>query len=300
MNFFNGLFSNLGVSTGNGVIKSMNEQSDLLIKRSVLEASVFSNVGLKRPNNEDNFLVNQICNKRSEANIHYTSMNIVKDNELAFFGVFDGMGGGENGEIASLFTAQEVCHELINYIPSSIEIDCAVQKSLLLANNKIVDEQTKRPVCGTTATVLCIFENKFKIYHLGDTRAYLLRDQDMFQLTKDQTLAEMKLSLGFYEKDDPLIEKEKHQLTEYVGCDFSKEGLKPVESEWLELQNADRILLCSDGLYDMCPDYMIREVLLKNNQVEGAARELVEVALKNGGSDNVTCLVMEYQKKDTI
>ena len=278
----------------------MNEQSDMLIERCVLKASVFSNVGLKRPNNEDNFLVNQLYNNKSELNIYYTSMNIVKNDELAFFGVFDGMGGGENGEIAALFTAQEVCHKLMNYIPSSVEIDSAVQKSFLLANNKIVDEQIKRPVCGTTATVLCIFENKFKIYHIGDTRAYLLRDKDMFQLTNDQTLAEMKLSLGFYEKDDPLIEKEKHQLTEYVGCDFSKEGLKPVESEWLELQNDDRILLCSDGLYDMCSDNIIREVLLKNKQVEGAARELVEVALKNGGGDNVTCLVVEYQKQDTI
>lgn len=278
----------------------MNEESNLFIKRSVLNASVFSNIGLKRSNNEDNFLVNQVFNKKSEANIYYTSKNIVKNDKLAFFGVFDGMGGGENGEVASLFTAQEVCHGLTNYISSSTGIDGAVQKSFLLANNKIVDEQIKRAVCGTTATLLCVFENKFKIYHLGDTRAYLLRNQDMFQLTTDQTLAEMKLSLGFYEKDDPLIEKEKHQLTEYVGCDFSKEGLKPVESEWLEFQNADRILLCSDGLYDMCPDDMIKEVLLKNNQVEGAAQELVEVALNNGGSDNVTCLVVEYQKKDTI
>ena len=278
----------------------MNEQMDLIVERSILKVSVSSNVGLNRPNNEDNFLVNQIFNKESEANIHYTNMNIIKNDELAFFGVFDGMGAGENGEIASLFAAKEVCHELTNFVSSCFEIDCAVHKSFLLANNKIIAEQIRRPVCGTTATVLCIFDNKFKVYHLGDTRAYLLRNQDMFQLTKDQTLADIKLSLGVYEIDDPLIEKEKHQLTEYVGCDFSKEGLKPVESEWIELQNSDRILLCSDGLYDMCPDNVIREVLLKNEQVECAIHELVEEALKNGGSDNVTCLVVEYKKEDMI
>ncbi len=294
------MISRLRISTCGGIIRLMKEQNDYFIERSVLNASVFSSVGLKRPNNEDNFLMNQMLNKKSEESIHYTSMNIVKNNELAFFGVFDGMGGCANGEIASLFTAQEVCRELMNYIPSRVEIDNAVRKSILLANNKIIDEQMRHSVCGTTATVLCIFENKFKIFHLGDSRAYLLRNQDMFQLTKDQTLAEMKLSLGFYEKDDPLIEKEKHQLTEYVGCDFSKEGLKPVESEWLDLQNTDRILLCSDGLYDMCPDHLIREVLLKNYQAEDATQELVELALKNGGNDNITCLVVKYRGEGKI
>jgi protein phosphatase len=162
------------------------------------------------------------------------------------------------------------------------------------ANSRIIDEHLKYCICGTTGTLLCIFQDKFKIYHMGDSRAYLLRNKDLFLLTKDQTLAEMKMTLGFYKKNDPLIEKEKHQLIEYIGCDWAKEGLKPEESKWEDLEDGDRVLLCSDGLYDMCSDLMISDILVNNNQVEIAVQKLIDTSIKNGGKDNVTCLLVEY------
>lgn len=267
------------------------------ISKATIVTSVYSDVGLKRNNNEDNFLINQISNKDSCNNLYYTDIKMVGKTDLFFCGVFDGMGGGENGEIAAVFATEEISRELSGEFENSKEIDCAVQRGFLSANNRIIDKNLSHKLCGTTATVLCLFHNKFRIYHLGDSRAYLLRDNHLFQLTKDQTLAEMKRSLGFYQSNDLLMEEEKHQLTNYIGADLLKEGLEPTKSEWIDLQNGDKIFMCSDGLYDMCPENIIQEVLKQKCHVEVAVNELVKIALANGGLDNVTCLLAEYVNK---
>lgn len=146
---------------------------------------------------------------------------------------------------------------------------------------------------GTTGTIICTNGVKFKVFHLGDSRAYLFRNGELYQLTKDQTLAAMKVSLGFYEENDPLVEKEKHQLTEYIGCDQTLENLRPLESQWMDLLSGDKLLICSDGLYDMCSNAQIIEIMKNEEQPEKIAQKLLQRALENGGLDNITCLVLE-------
>ena len=88
-------------------------------------------------------------------------------------------------------------------------------------------------------------------------------------------------------------EKEHHQLVEFIGYEDDGNMLIPLESKWNELLEGDKILVCSDGLYDMCSDTVIYETFKKGLQAEELTEEFVKCALEHGGKDNVTALVLE-------
>lgn len=272
-------------------------QEDISVK-FYLHASVFTHVGCKRPNNEDNFLLNQTYNVDSVLEMSETISITNPILKWHCAGVFDGMGGGENGELASRMASEEFqkIAEEMNTETLESDIDNMMRQAFLNANRRIVEEQLFHAMYGTTGTVVCTNGKNFKVFHLGDSRAYLWREETLYQITQDQTLAQLKISAGFYEADDPLVEKEKHQLTEYIGRDMTMEHLAPLESEWLELLPNDKILLCSDGLYDMCSDTEINDIIKKNNSIEEITKQLVTLALEHGGIDNITCLLLEIEK----
>lgn len=255
-----------------------------------------SDVGCARKNNEDNYILanNMNCDSSEHSAITVSNMKLAGVWQLT--GVFDGMGGGELGELASRETARiflkadgelSDCH-------SKTEADSIVRKAFLEANNRIVLLQKEYNIFGTTGTVLCTNGEEFKIYHLGDSRAYLKHADKLIQITEDQTLAQMKKEAGIYREDDPSAEADKHKLTEYIGRDWTKEHIRPVESLWMPVRKKDCILLCSDGLYDMCDEDGISGILRGNASVAEMASELVNAAKANGGEDNITCIVVLF------
>lgn len=258
-----------------------------------LIGAAVSDVGCLRDNNEDNFILgmrmNTDCADFSEAFVENS------EDRWFFAGVFDGMGGGERGEIAAQ-TAAQVFRDAITQITdecSNADVDAILRKAFLCTNNKIIEMQDHR-MYGTTGTVLAISQTSCKVYHLGDSRAYLFKDDQLFPLTRDQTLAQMKIDVGLYMPDDPQAEAEKHKLTEYIGKDQTQKHLRPVESEWIAIEYRDMLLLCSDGLYDMCTDREIMEILRQESDVLKKAEALIRAALDNGGTDNVTCILLAF------
>lgn len=252
---------------------------------------VVSDVGCLRENNEDNFVLGSYWNSVSGPRSEYS----VTQEGWLLAAVFDGMGGGERGEEASRMAAEcflEVARQM-REDPSREEVNQLVRSAFLDANRRIVKLQEQCSVFGTTGTVLCMKDGQFKLYHLGDSRAYLLSAGKLTQLTRDQTLAQMKIDVGLYDITDPRAETEKHQLTEYIGCDSGCTSLRPVESEWQPLKTGDALLLCSDGLYDMCPDKMLPGILRDSRSREEAVRNLVEAAKDAGGEDNITCILIQ-------
>lgn len=127
--------------------------------------------------------------------------------------------------------------------------------------------------CGTTGTVLVTDGNRFRIFHRGDSRVYVMRDRKLYVLSKDHTLAQLKLDVGIYHSAEEIPERENHQLTEFIGMEYESEEV-PFESGWIEWKENDRILLCSDGLYDMCTSEMILKCLAGNESVEETAHRL--------------------------
>lgn len=247
-----------------------------------------SHTGHVRKENEDSFLLNGLVNKTS-----FRRAREPGHHPWRIAGVFDGMGGGERGREASGIAAREL-QKLwaAQPEPDPGKIDILVRQSFRQANNRILSLPTQSGVCGTTGTVFCTDGTHYKLYHLGDSRAYLLRDGALLQLTRDQTLAQMKLELGLYAEASPQAIVDSHKLTEYIGRDWTGENLIPIESDWLAALPGDRFLLCSDGLYDMVSREGIQNLLQTAADPKEAAHALVDEALRQGGADNITCVVI--------
>lgn len=255
-----------------------------------------SDIGCLRPNNEDNFILgnnfNESSSDHSEASAAFAEMT----GRWHIAGVFDGMGGGEAGEEASR-SAVEVFRQGMDYLKSArskSEVDDFIRRSFLKANNQIVRLHNFSGVFGTTGTVMCANGEVFKIYHLGDSRAYLFRGNTLFQITRDQTLAQVWIDAGLHSKNEPCIEAGRHKLMNYIGRDWTEKNLRPAESLWLPLMTGDTILLCTDGLHNSCTDEKIAQILKETSSPREKASQLVCAALTNGGKDNITCISMSF------
>lgn len=258
--------------------------------------SVISDIGCIRLTNEDNYTIcthmNGDLKEHSKASVYFPKAF----RAWRFAGVFDGMGGGEMGELAAHDSAEIFLKALCGIekgLPKS-EVDSIVRRTFLKANNRIRDLQQKYNMFGTTGTIVGSDGFCFKIYHLGDSRAYLFRGNDLFRITKDQTLAQLKIDSGIYGSDDLAVDADRHKLTEYIGRDWTRENLRPVESPWFSIQPNDSILICTDGLYGMCPDEEIAEILRKDVDIEEKCTMLVNRAYEHGGEDNITSMLILF------
>lgn len=255
-----------------------------------------SDRGLRRENNEDNYIldgrINPSCAQSSQAATD--AGDAVRRWHIA--GVFDGMGGGEAGELAALYCAQAFKKGFAHMDETSAkeQVDFWMRASFQEANNAIVELQRECRVLGSTATVMCTDGAVFKIYHLGDSRAYLARENALLQLTSDQTLAQMKLDTGLCRPDDPSLRADSHKLTEYVGRDRTMQRLLPAESLWIPVQPGDGILLCSDGLYGMCGDEVLADLFLAERDCSQRAEALLRRGVAMGGTDNITCVTASF------
>lgn len=263
-----------------------------------LSGHVISNVGVKKFANEDNYLINYLMNGTSRSISESEWKEERKRKYLYYAAVFDGMGGGAGGQWASHVAAEEF-RKVLDKVPEGMPraiIDKLANRAFSYTNRRIVEERKLHPILGTTATLLCVQGNRAKFFHIGDSRAYLFRQDEFSLLTRDQTLAEMKIQAGIYTADSPEAEKDKNLLTEYVGADETMTSLRPLESEWISLNPADKLLLCSDGLTHFCPDEEIKNVLQGDASPEELADRLVCTALEKGGKDNITCLVISVEE----
>lgn len=264
---------------------------------SALVGAVASDVGLLRENNEDNYLLGRKWNanfadRRAES--YAVALPVRKWQCMA---VFDGMGGGENGELASACAAEtfRLTMTELAATESPEVVRALARKAFFEANRRIVAGDGKHPILGTTATVLLTDGERFQFFHIGDSRGYLLRKNRLIRITQDQTLAALKIQGGFYTADHPDARKDQHKLTQFLGCDPQSDKLEPEESGWITLDPGDVFLLCSDGLYDMCAEQHIQTILSQPKSPVELSAELVQAALQAGGRDNVTCLVAKIR-----
>ncbi len=254
---------------------------------------VISNKGKVRENNEDNYLLGRCLNAESlnESEAYFTQ----ETGKWTCAGVFDGMGGEAGGEIASNIVSHVFQENTMDFAGMDREnISPVIEKIFTMANQAVVEERKSRSTCGTTGTVLVTDGNVFRVFHRGDSRVYFKRDKDLYILSKDHTLAQLKLDVGIYHSTEEVPERENHQLTEFIGMDYAGKSI-PFESGWIEWKENDRILLCSDGLYDMCDSDSIANSLAKKSSVEDIVHELFENAMNAGGKDNITIIVLEIK-----
>ncbi|RYY52776.1 MAG: Stp1/IreP family PP2C-type Ser/Thr phosphatase [Chitinophagaceae bacterium] len=244
-----------------------------------LNVVVLSDLGMIRTNNED---LGLFVRNASEEIIRRKGYLLV---------VADGMGGHQAGEVASRIAAETVSgeyfHTGINDIPKSME------KAFRVANEKIFSMASSDAACrgmGTTCTAVAIVGGQVFFGHAGDSRAYHIRSGQVTQVTQDHTYVQELVSLGEITAEEASRHPKRNILTNAMGTKPSLRvdtGLDP-----LDFGFDDRILLCSDGLYDYIGDHELGEIL-QGHTLQDAAEKMVAEAKRRGGHDNITVVIAE-------
>jgi PPM family protein phosphatase len=201
------------------------------------------------------------------------------------FAVADGMGGHLAGDVAS----QMAIEQLVAEYRASDSISGAVRH----ANRAIFRAAQSDPELsgmGTTITAMIAGEDSAQIVHVGDSRAYLLRNGDLSRITQDHTVVGRLVQQGRIAPEDADRHPQRSYLERALGVDPDVE----VDVYVLDTSAGDRILLCSDGLFGMIDDDVILAVLDREKDPQRAAERLCEEAVEAGGADNVTTVVIDY------
>jgi PPM family protein phosphatase len=199
--------------------------------------------------------------------------------------VADGMGGHAAGEVASALAA-DVVRRL--YYGLDGPIPQVLANAFAAANRAIIEYAQEHPECrgmGTTCTVLAFRDSQAWLAHIGDSRAYLLRDRHLIQLSEDQTLVAKLVSEGTLTQQEADHSPMHNVILQALG---TTANIKPmIGAKGLPLQSGDVLILCSDGVSNMVPDDKIAEVASRLPPQE-ACDALIEAALAAGGHDNAS------------
>ncbi len=208
--------------------------------------------------------------------------------------IADGMGGAAAGEIAS----SETLH-VIRQLDRDLDVDAidALDRAVNDANQRLADIIARDPAVegmGTTLDALLWDGEKFAFAHIGDSRVYRLRGNDLQQISTDHTFVQSLIDEGRISKAEARTHPHRSLiLRAMLGRDDNGADLS-----WVQPVLGDRYLLCSDGLSDMVEDPAIARALGAET-IDMAATELVRLALEGGGVDNVTVVIAEFVEKNT-
>ena len=231
-----------------------------------------TDIGLKRNSNQDNYLIQQ---------------------DLNLFAVADGMGGHQEGDLASKMALQVIEKAFKKKQPQNLsEVPKKLIHSIEKANQCIFNKSflDKRELgMGTTLVLAYFFENHLFIANIGDSRLYLMQRGFLWQITEDHSLLNEQMKLGLIKEKDIKHFKYKNIIVRCLGiekevqCDIYKR----------EIKSGDRFLLCSDGLSNMLSDKEMLEVL-SIKEIKKALAQCINFAKKNGGDDNITGILIDF------
>ena len=219
--------------------------------------------------------------------------------EAGVFVVADGMGGHAAGEVASAIASELIGARMccLGDGQGPDEVRSLFVQAFLDAGSEIIrqaHEDSTRVGMGTTATVLVLRpDDNYIVGHIGDSRAYLLRDSSFARITTDHSWVEEQVERGVISRDQAFRHPQSNIITRALGTE-------PVPDPDLyvgEIQSADRFLLCSDGLSDMVSEDRIALILGGFDDPEATASRLVSEANLAGGTDNVTALVVHIHDR---
>lgn len=256
-----------------------------------VKVSVSSSVGCVREHNEDNFYADDF-GMRLEEEDAFTGELDMRCRRI--FAVCDGMGGEDFGEDAS-----EISAGVIEFYKGKLrdaapdELLDVVNAYALKANDEIWEMVRRQQgyQSGSTMAMAMVDKENVNVFNIGDSRVYFYKDKKLEQVTEDQTLAMKKLKENIYTEEQARNSPDCHRITNFLGIDPDGYGPQAVHTGTYPTETM-MILICSDGLTDMCCDEEIADILSK--KMENHADALVDRALENGGVDNVTCVVISF------
>ena len=235
-----------------------------------------TNVGKKRSSNQDS--VGLYINK----------------NKIALAIVADGMGGHQAGDVASQLT--------VNQLGTAWEqTDLAIESEVIswlnveiqALNHRIYEEGVQFPErsgMGTTIVAAVVIDKRVILANVGDSRSYLIRDEQIVQVTEDHSLVNELVKTGEISKEQAQSHPRKNMLTRSLGLPTEVE----IDIIKVDLMLNDYIILCSDGLTNMVPDERMLRVVISEMDLKKKVMTLIEIANEAGGKDNITVLLMDF------
>ena len=228
-----------------------------------------TDVGIQRSHNEDAILV---------------------DGERGVFVICDGMGGHASGAVASELAVATIARALTTASPGGDE---PLVHAILAANQAVYDRSALDAEChgmGTTVVGIRFDGDNVHICHVGDSRIYLLRGGELFQVTRDHSL------INLYADHPDLIGKLGPAHSNIIVRAVGLRELVEVDHNIVALEDGDLFLLCSDGLVDMAEDWMVREMLTAGESLDETAATLIRAANNHGGADNVSVILARAER----
>lgn len=219
--------------------------------------------------------------------------------ELGFFAVADGMGGHDRGEVASRRVAQQLAAAVLDRVFKRVVLtgrsgneawmERTLRDCVLAANTELLAAQrTSRSDMGTTLTAALIIDGRAAVANVGDSRTYLWRDDALGQITRDHSLVASLVAAGALEPEAVYTHEQKAMIYRSVG---EADDLT-VDTFSLDLRPDDRLLLCSDGLWEMVRDDGLAAALRAAADPQVVCDRLLDEANQAGGQDNVSVLVI--------
>lgn len=258
---------------------------------SDVQVSVFArtDVGMHRSGNEDSFLVADLTAGKIGLGPDVSTHQLGERGSLMI--VSDGMGGAAAGEIASEM-AVTTLRESLAAMTSETEISEQLKSSAEVANEKIWNHSQENPELsgmGATLTAVLVQGTTAYIAQVGDSRAYLIRRQQIKQLTKDQSLAQMLVDSGAI-KPDQMDSVPQNVIMQAMG---TQPAVK-VAMTAVQLFRNDCLVICSDGLSNKIPPNELREMIQGIDDLTAACSLLIEKANERGGEDNITVIIARF------
>jgi protein phosphatase len=271
-----------------------------------VEIAASSHVGLVRSNNEDHYLAVRFKRSLETLFTNVTDGCIEPSFDEIGYGllVADGMGGMVAGEVASRMALCKLIEFVVNTPDWVMKFNETKDATLVMKRMterfRQVDDVLREKAeadrtllgMGTTLTVAASLGADLFIGHIGDSRAYLLRQGKLHQLTNDHTLAQAMINAGVANPEDDSTRAMRHVLTAALGSSGARSD---PQVQRLHLSTDDQVLLCTDGLTEMVKDETITSVLSSEASSADACRKLIDLALSGGGRDNVTVVLARYR-----
>ncbi|NPA74954.1 MAG: Stp1/IreP family PP2C-type Ser/Thr phosphatase [Euryarchaeota archaeon] len=236
-----------------------------------------SDVGMKRKNNEDAYLIERVdIYENGKKRIFYVLV------------VADGMGGHAAGEVASGMVVERFTAAPLTYLAGKLD---GIKKIIEFVNRKVYEKSKKMDKkMGTTLVAAILEGHRGFIFNVGDSRAYLFRNDKLTRITHDHSVIQEMLDKNVITEEEARTHPQRHVITMAVG---TKEKVEP-DMYPLKFQSGDVLLMCSDGVHDMLTDEEIEKIMIKNKgNLANMGKAIIKGANDHGGKDNITVVLAE-------
>ncbi len=236
-----------------------------------------SDVGMKRKNNEDAYLIERV--------------DIYENGERRLFyilAVADGMGGHAAGEVASGMAVERLTAAPLTYLAGKLD---GVIKIIEFVNKKVHQRSQKMgKKMGTTLVAAIIEGHMGYVFNVGDSRAYLFRNDELTRLTKDHSVVQEMLDRNLITEEEAMTHPQRNVITMAVG---TKDEVDP-DMYPVQFMTGDILLMCTDGVHDLVSDEEIADIIRKNrDNLAKIGKGIVRAANEKGGKDNITVVLAE-------